>query len=364
MNLRLSTLSSLLFRVAILPTLLFSGLLTNAKQINDLGQLPDWRKDRCRKGEIAVAKGTFVYAIAAEKAYERCEGCFEPIPFPQGSTWEPLGFSSQDDRKIGFYGRAWLYTSKNGQRQVVVAFRGTQFSEIADWTRGNFTTFRFLPWRTQYKAALEFTRQVLEKEQCVGVPVVFTGHSLGGGLAEYCQRFVEGSVAIVFHPSPNQGRIFSIGASEELQRKHVLRVFEKGEILRYVRWFLLVFNRVAEDATVDGQSARWLNFSQEGVIGDHAMMPFATNLIRLSALHFDEAARSVLDQISDVREASNSDAIYRWWNQDLVTGWTRGNETALATPIETESNQQSCSICGENDFKPRRALDRRWHVKL
>ncbi|WP_158078642.1 lipase family protein [Microbulbifer mangrovi] len=34
--------------------------------------------------------------------------------------------------------------------------------------------------------------------------IVFTGHSLGGGLAQYSQRFFKNSKSIVFDPSPNR----------------------------------------------------------------------------------------------------------------------------------------------------------------
>lgn len=308
--------------------LTISAALTAAdvRSVNDLDQLPNFRKNPERRGEIAVAKRSFPYAIAAERAYERNENEFEPIPFPDESKWKLVSNSNPQEARLGFYAKAWVHTQASGENEVVIAFRGTQFSEIPDWTRGNLTTLRLFPWRTQYDAALDYVRDTLRNPECAGLRLVLTGHSLGGGLAEYCQRFIKGSIAIVFAPSPNQGRIFSIGAGGVLPDKDVLRVFENGEILRYLRWFALVFNRVNDDGIVRGQSARWLNFTQKGVIGDHAMGPFANNLVRLSALHFNEDARRVLNQIADRRVADSPQVpVDRWWNRDLVSNWTRGN---------------------------------------
>jgi hypothetical protein len=259
-----------------------------------LDQLPPVWSDPAKTDQKPVkliAKETMSYSIAANQVY--ADETEEKIPFPATARERWVDVASAADERLGFAAAAWRRTV-NGRQELVVAFRGTNFTQISDWTRGNLTTFRFLPWETQYGAALHFVRSLESKHR--GVPIILIGHSLGGGLAEYCQRHVRNSKAIVFDPSPNQGRLYSIG--QQKNAKRVLRLFEKGEILRPFRWVLFGWNKVAKDAAVEGVEARWINFRSGNPLLQHSMSNFSVDLVRLSALGGDESAKDIMEQMS------------------------------------------------------------------
>ncbi len=269
-----------------------------------------------RDEENDISRAAASFAIAAEYVYQRKteekDNHYVPIPFPKTrrESWTLCDVPLEDER-LGFYAVAWTRNSAIG-KQLVIAFRGTQFKQIPDWTRGNLTTFRFWPWRTQYQAALEFADRAVLRYP--GLPVVFTGHSLGGGLAEYCQRFICNSKAIVFHPSPNQGRLFSLGSGRKKYDKHVLRLFERGEILRPFRWLLVTWHGLARDGNESGVKGRWIDFRKGYPWTQHYMTPFAIDLVRQAASDNDESAESVLNQLADDRE-SKGQVVERWWKK-------------------------------------------------
>jgi hypothetical protein len=172
--------------------------------------------------------------------------------------------------------------------------------------------FRCFPWRTQFDAALEYAEHVISK--CPTMPVVFTGHSLGGGLAEYCQRFTPNSKALVFHPSPNQGRLFGIGSNKKKYEKHVLRLFERGELLRPIRWLLGSWNKTATSGKISGVRGRWIDFRTGNPLTQHYMTTYTIDIVRQAALANDESAKSVLDQIANERDRKGK-SVERWWHQ-------------------------------------------------
>jgi len=98
---------------------------------------------------------------------------------------------------ISFHAEA--YKNENGK--IAIVFEGT--GPLEDWI-ADFAHVRVVP--AQYKAALEFTKKVIEG--CINDPgcntndIVVTGHSLGGGLAQYVAMSVEADVkAYTFNPA-------------------------------------------------------------------------------------------------------------------------------------------------------------------
>jgi pimeloyl-ACP methyl ester carboxylesterase len=66
--------------------------------------------------------------------------------------------------------------------------------------------------------------------------VYTTGHSLGGGLAQlmaYAEERVKG--AVVFDPSPVTGYFTTVAKSRVNCNARILRVYERGEVLQYLR---------------------------------------------------------------------------------------------------------------------------------
>lgn len=94
---------------------------------------------------------------------------------------------------------AEVYKSEDGKR--VIVFEGTGSKE--DWAANLAQPF-IIP--AQYKEALKFTKEVIERcsndPGCNKNDIVVTGHSLGGGLAQYVSMMIGADVkAYTFNPA-------------------------------------------------------------------------------------------------------------------------------------------------------------------
>jgi len=176
--------------------------------------------------------------------------------------------------------------------ELVVVFCGTDGCK--DWFHGNLTLGKFPTGRTQYDDALGFARRMRAGTNYTDWPVVFAGHSLGGGLAEYCQRRITHSLAVTFDGSPNRGFLYSLGSRKE--PREVVRLFERGEILQLARWILSPLHRSA-CCHRSGKRARWFDFTRGNYFGKHDMGDFAMNLVKLAALAGDSRTEKVLAEV-------------------------------------------------------------------
>ena len=91
--------------------------------------------------------------------------------------YKPKDWIKFDEHKSnnGFYGEAFY---KNGI--IVIAFRGTNISELGDIASDRSMTTKHVP--SQYVDAQKFHKQIASKFS--NEKIVFTGHSLGGSLAQ------------------------------------------------------------------------------------------------------------------------------------------------------------------------------------
>ncbi len=159
----------------------------------------------------------------------------------------------------GLYFEVWEKTGPS--REVVFAFRGTDFKEWDDW-RSNARWFRLLRKRngegsdqydTVHRECLRIHKRL--RESSGGDKILFstTGHSLGGGLAQHVfySCLPQMDRAIVFDTSPVTGyRDLEKAQQLQFQRSvyretfpsyRILRIHEKGEVLEYVRNFTQSF---------------------------------------------------------------------------------------------------------------------------
>ncbi|WP_374410187.1 hypothetical protein [Novosphingobium colocasiae] len=107
----------------------------------------------------------------------------------------------------------------------IIAFRGTDGFDFADWIHGNFGKTQLAMGQKLYED--ELAR--LKADGQAGVPVRVTGHSLGGAIALQVSVSNPGVDAYVFNPSPNYD--FEPG----LPNNRRVAVIERGEFLQEFR---------------------------------------------------------------------------------------------------------------------------------
>ena len=160
---------------------------------------------------------------------------------------------------LGFAAYARERSEKN-VIELVIGFRGTDFSSWHDW-RANLRWFtRFLPGEDQYNIVYRHSEQITDMAIKLArkkfpntqkVELYTTGHSLGGGLAQmlgYADTRYTG--AVVFDPFPVTGYRTVIEDSKVNCGLKVLRIYERGEALQIVRssirQFYSLTNNVSE----------------------------------------------------------------------------------------------------------------------
>ncbi len=249
------------------------------------------------------AKASFVYAIAANDAYEKPSSLSESIPFPSSEKWLPE-ILSRNIPKTGFFAKSWVRRTNTGAKELVISYRGTS-GDVEDWTRGNFFITNLFFIDNQFDNAFEFAKDSVNKskERNGFDSIVFTGHSLGGGLAQYVQRYFKDSRAIVFDSSPNKGRIYSIFDWNKYP-DNSLRIYEKGEVLEYIRKPLDFDAGYDESPFGVGKKTRWMSFYQGGPVAQHDMQDFAISLVKVAASTGHMDALDVIKQLEIKRKST------------------------------------------------------------
>ena len=202
--------------------------------------------------------------------------------------------SSQWTEGQGLYFEIWS-NHKSQPAQHIIAFRGTNFGQLSDWAN-NFRWFRrinTLRKPDQYDTARELCRVWLEKNVPRGSRdrIITTGHSLGGGLAQYIfySRAPQIDQAIVFDPSPVTGfhdREIQAGAAAAVDMEYrpsfvsyrIIRAYEDGEILQYVRNAFDPF--VPDDPLI--KHIEFKSKHRSNTISQHSMSMLATTILELS----------------------------------------------------------------------------------
>jgi hypothetical protein len=147
------------------------------------------------------------YALFSANAYEgpRNQALKQNIPAP----WKrvPIAANFLDDPATGL--RAHVYHNY-GLKEIVIAFAGTHIFDRKDWEAIEDIAKGRQPKQLQsarnvYRAVLDYLEQMDIKAR-----ISFTGHSLGGALAQYMAIIVKGSSAETF------GAPGILGALEDL----------------------------------------------------------------------------------------------------------------------------------------------------
>jgi pimeloyl-ACP methyl ester carboxylesterase len=292
--------------LSILLVLLLSGCATPAsKKTIRQAHLSEFKNhwlgdSELDKADKKYALETWVYSVVADRSYLEDE----TLCLPLNEQWREIIVDKEKFSNLldnGFYAQAWHRSVAGNKKELIITFRGTDGS--GDFKYANFRFFRTKDDKSQFTSALTFRDLVLEKASANPDLdhdyIVFVGHSLGGGLAQYAQDFTENSKAYSFNGSPNRGRLFSLGKPHE-EVRNATRVYEKGEVLRPLRWLLFDFDPYKNaNPGEPGMNTRWIDFYKDSLIANHNMKDFSTALTRLAAFSGDMEAEKVIDYMRE-----------------------------------------------------------------
>lgn len=125
---------------------------------------------------------------------------------------------------------------EDGQEEFIIAFAGS--NDRSDWLSTNLNPFG----RNQYTEAVNYTKNILGRDDVKGRKVVLAGISLGGGLVIHVLKHQELEPLIdeawAINPSP---KIYSSTAATERMKKKTWLVYSGGEILSWARGWLQPF---------------------------------------------------------------------------------------------------------------------------
>ena len=198
------------------------------------------------QAQIAAARKYWIYGALSNNVYP---GTQISLPVGWQSLYPKYGIH-------GFYAETFIRKENGKIRDIVVAFRGTDGLSPYDWAFGNL-------FNLQQGDANEYAGEVIAKLGRFG-SVKFTGHSLGGALAQNVANNL-GKEAIVFDSSPMDGFDYPTSGGSK-----IVRISEESEALEMFRLAKLA------DVTY--------NFidNREGKIANHAVYPLAAGMKELA----------------------------------------------------------------------------------
>ena len=288
-SLRNPTVRVLLFGIGCLA-LFLAGCSTSGVTIDS-----DKSQARSKAYANAIAPFAAMSALAYEpdssdkesvEARSKLESFLTTGPKPwQKLTEFPPGSAA---KKVGLAYEVWVNKHVTPQ-VVVIAVRGTEFTQWQDWKSNLWWLTRFITDKNQYRVAPSAKEVGLVFESFKNQPdtvFITTGHSLGGGVAQCLMyAYPQVSQCYAFNPSPvtafyDQPEDKRQSYSEKLPlpgfpSHRTLRIYEKGEILAYLRAQMRAFYPL-DDKIME---VRWNFDTKHNVIRNHGMLGLARNAV-------------------------------------------------------------------------------------
>lgn len=178
-------LEGMMFGAELLLTLLVAlgNTFANVQRIvgNPLGAWNDYQNQKRRNDEASVKfnRSTSEQAKVDERL-QLCRDSYKIYDQPRGASDAPIGweFVEEVNGADGFHATVYRDVSTG---EYVVAYRGTEFTSDQDW-KDNFRNGRG-ETTSQGRQAVDLALRIAERAEHEGVPISFTGHSLGGEFA-------------------------------------------------------------------------------------------------------------------------------------------------------------------------------------
>lgn len=206
--------------------------------------------------QLEVANRAYLYALMSSNAYKD-KGQYAIPGWTRTHRYESTSGVGLDE----------YVRDGSSPREMVVAFRGTQFTSLKDWK----TNLAFIePW--QHREAYDHIAKLRVEEPDTRLTV--TGHSLGGAIALNMSIRFDDLPAYVFNSSPR-----AFFAAKGKQNARVI-VWETGEFLNVFRrpWLgVRMRGPDQERAPMNFIDYNWFNSLK--VIAEHSMYKQSRGLL-------------------------------------------------------------------------------------
>ena len=218
------------------------------------------------------------------------------VPISQALAWidgwkrktlkvDRIGPNGEADHKPAVGGLGVQLWYKPGDcSELIVAFRGTNFTQASDWYSNFRWITRILPGYDQYDQvrdnADDWVQQIRALCPNHAPTIVTVGHSLGGGLAQQA-AYVARPFCRVYAFDPSVVTGYYSTPKSDINAKDLLidRLYEHGEVLAYIRFFIGQVYPIS-DKNPAIRRVRF-NFQTRGSVFDqHSMSTLAAELIR------------------------------------------------------------------------------------